>query len=143
MSKILVSACLLGENCKYNGGNNYDPRVEAFCEGREVIPVCPEVLAGLGIPRITIELKDGIVTRRDGVVVDAAIRKAVAEILAQMEEEEIQCAVLKARSPTCGVHQIYDGSFSGKLVNGAGVLAQALMDAGYAVLDNEELEENK
>ena len=140
MKKIIVSACLLGENCKYNGGNNLDPKVEAFCRGREVIPVCPEVLAGLGIPRITIEIKDGIVTRKDGVVVDESIRKAVAEILEQMEEEEIQCAVLKARSPTCGVHQIYDGSFTGTLIDGAGVLAQALKDAGYTVIDNEELE---
>ena len=143
MKKIIVSACLLGENCKYNGGNNYDPRVEAFCRGREVISVCPEVLAGLGIPRITIEIKDGIVTRKDGVVVDTAIRKAVAEIVEQIKEEDIQCAVLKARSPTCGVHQIYDGSFTGTLIDGAGVLAQALLDAGYIVIDNEDLEETK
>ena len=143
MKKIIVSACLLGENCKYNGGNNYDPRVEAFCRGREVIPVCPEVLAGLGIPRITIEIKDGVVTRRDGLVVDAAIRQAVAQILEQIRDEDIVCAVLKARSPTCGVHQVYDGTFSGTLVSGAGVLAQALKDAGYVVLDNEELEENQ
>ena len=143
MSKIIVSACLLGENCKYNGGNNYDPRVAALCEGREVIPVCPEVLAGLGIPRIPIERKDGVVIRKDGVVVDAAIRQAVAHILEQIKEEEIACAVLKARSPTCGVHQIYDGTFSGKLTDGAGVLAQALQDAGYTVMDNEDLEETK
>jgi uncharacterized protein YbbK (DUF523 family) len=143
MSKIIVSACLLGENCKYNGGNNYDPRVLALCEGREVIPVCPEVLAGLGVPRIPIEIKDGIVIRRDGVVVDEAIRIAVAQILEQIKNEDIQCAVLKARSPTCGVRQVYDGTFSGQLVDGAGVLAQALKDAGYIVLDNEELEETK
>ena len=143
MKKVIVSACLLGENCKYNGGNNFDPRVEAFCRGREVIPVCPEVLAGLGIPRIPIEIKDGIVTRKDGVVVDASIRKAVAEILEQIKEEDVRCAVLKARSPTCGVHQIYDGTFSGTLVDGAGVLAQALLDAGYIVMDNEDLEETK
>ena len=141
MKKIIVSACLLGENCKYNGGNNYDPNVVAFLEGREVIPVCPEVLAGLGIPRITIEIKDGLVTRRDGVVVDAAIRTAAAQILEQIKEEDIACAILKARSPTCGVHQIYDGTFSGTLTDGAGVLAQALKDAGYTVLDNEDLEE--
>ena len=139
MAKIIVSACLLGENCKYNGGNNYDPSVVAFLEGREVIPVCPEVLAGLGIPRITIEIKDGLVTRRDGVVVDAAIRTAVAQILEQIKEEDIACAILKARSPTCGVHQIYDGTFSGTLTDGAGVLAQALKDAGYTVLDNEDI----
>ena len=143
MKKIIVSACLLGENCKYNGGNNYDPRVEAFVEGREVIPVCPEVLAGLGIPRVPIEIREGIVTRRDGVVVDKAIRVAVAQILEQIKNEDIECAVLKARSPTCGVKQVYDGSFSGKLVDGAGILAQALKNAGYIVIDNEELEETK
>ena len=143
MSKIIVSACLLGENCKYSGGNNFDPRVAEFVNGREVIPVCPEVLAGLGIPRITIEIKDGVVTRRDGVVVDHAIREAVAQILAQLKDEDIECAILKARSPTCGVHQIYDGTFSGTLTDGAGVLAQALKEAGYTVLDNEDLEDRK
>jgi uncharacterized protein YbbK (DUF523 family) len=141
MKKIIVSACLLGENCKYSGGNNYDPKVAAFAEGREVIRVCPEVLAGLGIPRTPIEIRDGVVIRRDGVVVDEAIRTAVAQILAQLKEENVDCAILKARSPTCGVHQIYDGTFTGTLTDGAGVLAQALLDAGYRVLDNEDLEE--
>lgn len=143
MSKIIVSACLLGENCKYSGGNNYDAKVVEFVQGREVIPVCPEVLAGLGIPRIPIEIQNGVVTRRDGVVVDAAIRKAVAQILEQMKDADIECAILKARSPTCGVHQIYDGTFSGTLTDGAGVLAQALKEAGYTVLDNEDLEDRK
>ena len=141
MAKIIVSACLLGENCKYSGGNNFDPKVAAFVEGREVIPVCPEVLAGLGIPRTPIEIRDGAVVSRDGVNVDAAIRTAVAQILEQLKDADIECAILKARSPTCGVHQIYDGTFTGTLVDGAGVLAQALKDAGYIVLDNEDLEE--
>lgn len=143
MKKIIVSACLLGENCKYNGGNNLDPRVVAFAQGREVIPVCPEVLAGLGIPRIPIEIRDGKVIRRDGAEVDEVIRAAVAQILEQMKNEDIECAVLKTRSPTCGVNQVYDGSFTGKLVDGAGILAQALKNAGYIVIDNEELEETK
>lgn len=143
MKKIIVSACLLGENCKYNGGTNFDPTVAVFLEGREVIPVCPEVLAGLGIPRIPIEIRDGVVVRRDGVVVNEAIRAAVAQILEQLRDESIECAILKARSPTCGVHQIYDGTFTGKLVDGSGVLAQALKDAGYIVLDNEDLEEKQ
>ncbi len=143
MSKIIVSACLLGENCKYNGGNNFDPRVAKFVQGREVIPVCPEVLAGLGIPRTPIELRNGIVTRRDGAVVDEAIRDAVSKILEQLKEADAECAILKARSPTCGVHQIYDGTFTGTLVDGAGVLAQALLDAGYKVYDNEDLEEDQ
>ena len=141
MKKIIVSACLLGENCKYNGGNNYDPKVAEFVRGREVLPVCPEVLAGLGIPRIPIEICNGRVLRRDGVDVDDAIRAAVAQLLKQMGTEDVQCAVLKARSPTCGVHQIYDGTFSGKLIPGSGVLAQALKNAGYEVMDNEDLEE--
>lgn len=140
MKKIVVSACLLGENCKYNGGNNYDANVEAFCRGREVIPVCPELLAGLGIPRIPIEICRGVVTRKDGVVVDDAIRKAVATILDQLKDRQIECAVLKSRSPTCGVHQVYDGTFTGTLTDGAGVLAQALKNAGYTVIDNEDLE---
>lgn len=141
VAKIIVSACLLGENCKYSGGNNFDPKVAAFAEGREVIPVCPEVLAGLGIPRTPIEIRDGAVVSRDGVNVDAAIRRAVAQILEQLKDADIEFAILKARSPTCGVHQIYDGTFTGTLVDGAGVLAQALKDAGYIVLDNEDLEE--
>lgn len=143
MPKIIVSACLLGENCKYSGGNNYDAKVVEFVQGREVIPVCPEVLAGLGVPRIPIEIQNGVVTRRDGEVVDAAIREAVAQILAQLKDADIECAILKARSPTCGVHQIYDGTFSGTLTDGAGVLAQALKEAGYTVLDNEDLEDRK
>ena len=140
MGKIVVSACLLGENCKYSGGHNWDPRVAEFVRGREVIPVCPEVLAGLGIPRIPIEIRNGVVVRKDGVVVDEAIRAAVSQILDALKEEDVECAVLKSRSPTCGVHQVYDGSFSGTLVDGMGVLAQALRDAGYTVMDNEDLE---
>ena len=137
--KIIVSACLMGRDCKYNGGNNYDPKVMAFLEGREVIPVCPEVLAGLGIPRTPIEIVDGVLRDRDGNSVDEALRHAVNQILNQVRGQEIQCAILKSRSPTCGVRQVYDGTFSGKLVEGSGVLARALMDAGYAVIDNEEL----
>ena len=137
--KIIVSACLLGENCKYNGGNNLDAQVVKFLEGREVIPVCPEVLAGLGIPRTPVEIRDGVVIDRDGNRVDEAVRAAVAHILEELKGQDIDCAVLKSRSPTCGVRQIYDGSFSGTLVDGAGVLAQVLMDAGYRVIDAEEL----
>ena len=139
--KVLVSACLLGRNCKYNGGNNFSQSVADYVRGREVIEVCPEVLAGLGIPRTPIEIRDGIVVDQDGKPVDEAIRDAVAQILEQIHGQKILCAVLKSRSPTCGVKQIYDGSFSGKLVNGSGVLAQALMDAGYQVVDAEDLQE--
>jgi uncharacterized protein YbbK (DUF523 family) len=137
--KIIVSACLLGRNCKYNGGNNYDKKLAAFLENKEVIPVCPEELAGLGTPRVPMEIVNGVLINRDGVNVDEPVRNAVAKILEDLRGQDIQCAILKSRSPTCGVRQVYDGTFSGTLIDGAGTLAQALLDAGYTVLDNEEI----
>lgn len=137
--KILVSACLLGENCKYNGGNNYSPAVAEFVKGKEVLTICPEMLAGMGCPRTPIEIVDGVLMDRNGRNVDAAMRGVVAEALKQISSEEIQCAVLQSRSPTCGVNQVYDGSFSGKLIPGAGIFAQALKDTGYRVIDAEDI----
>ncbi len=139
MKKIVVSACLLGENCKYNGGNNYCEGVARRVGDREVIPVCPEVLAGLGIPRTPIEIRGDRVVSREGADVTESLRRAVAEILAQLKGEDIECVILKSRSPTCGVKQVYDGSFSGRLVDGSGVLAKALLEEGYKVLDAEEI----
>ena len=138
--KVIVSACLLGRNCKYNGGNNYDATVAAFLEGKEVIPVCPEELAGLGVPRTPMEIVDGVLINRDGINVDGPVRGAVAHILEEIKDQQIECAILKSRSPTCGVRQVYDGTFSGRLISGTGTLAQALLDAGYTVLDNEQIE---
>ena len=137
--KVLVSACLLGRNCKYNGGNNYSEKVVEFVRNREVIEACPEVLAGLGIPRIPIEIVGGELRDRDGVSKDAVLREAIAKILDQIKDEDIECAILKSRSPTCGPRQVYDGTFSGTLRSGAGLFAQALMDAGIRVIDVEEL----
>ena len=137
--KIVVSACLLGENCKYNGGNNFSSAVAEFVRGREVIPVCPERLAGLGVPREPIEIINGEVRRQDGTSVDAVLRKAVQQILDQLEGLEIECVILKSRSPTCGVKQVYDGTFSGVLVDGMGILAAALQKNGYKVIDAEDL----
>ena len=139
MTKILVSGCLLGENCKYNGGNNYNPRVVEFLKGKEVISICPEIMAGMGCPRNPIEIVDGVLTDCHGKNVDALIRKSVMEIMERIRDEEIQCAVLQSRSPTCGVNQVYDGTFSGKLIPGSGVFAKSLMDAGYRVIDGEDI----
>ena len=137
--KILVSACLLSENCKYNGGNNYSAAVAEFVKDKEVLAICPEMTAGMGCPRTPIEIVDGVLMDRDGNNVDAAMRKAVEEAMELIRKEDIQCAVLQSRSPTCGVNQVYDGSFSGKLVSGSGILAQALKDAGYQTIDAEDL----
>ena len=137
--KILVSACLLGRNCKYNGGNNYSKRLAEFVEGREVIQVCPEELAGLGVPRNPVEIVNGVVMDREGNSVDEILRAAVKKTVAELEIGEIDCAVLQSRSPTCGVNQIYDGTFSGTRISGSGIFAQALKEAGVKVIDVEDL----
>lgn len=137
--KILVSACLLGRNCKYNGGNNLNPQVVELLKDHVAVEICPELMAGLGVPRIPIEIVNGKVKDRNGNSVDAALRHSVDMILSQVRREGIRYAILKSRSPTCGVRQVYDGSFSGTLIDGAGVLAQALMDAGCQVFDSEDL----
>ena len=139
MTNVLVSGCLLGENCKYNGGNNYNPRVVEFLKDKEVISICPEIMAGMGCPRNPIEIVDGVLTDCHGKNVDSLIRKSVMEIMERIRDEEIQCAILQSRSPTCGVNQVYDGTFSGKLIPGSGVFAKSLMDAGYLVIDVEDI----
>lgn len=139
--KIVVSACLLGENCKYNGGNNDCSAARAFAKGREVIPVCPEMEAGYGCPRTPIEIVDGVLYDKNGNNVDAPMRQAITRILEQLAGEDIECAILKSRSPTCGVRQVYDGTFTGTLVDGMGLFAQAMQAAGYNVIDSEEIPE--
>ncbi len=137
--KVLVSACLLGRNCKYNGGNNRNRAVLDFLRGHEIVAVCPEVAAGLGTPRTPVEIVSGVVRDQAGNSYDAALRAAVARILEEIAPLGIDCAVLQSRSPTCGVNQVYDGTFSGTRIAGSGVLAQALKDAGYRVIDAEDI----
>ncbi len=120
--KVLVSACLLGCNCKYNGGNNLSPKVLGFLQGKDVMEICPEVLGGLPTPRIPIELVQG-----------------VALALEKIAGEEIECAILQSRSPSCGVNQVYDGTFSATLIKGQGFFAKALKEKGYHVIDAEDV----
>ena len=137
--RILVSACLLGENCKYNGGNNRSEALLRRLQGHEVLPVCPEVLSGLGVPRPCVELRDGVAYNQYGENVDAAFRAGVEKALAQIEGQQIDLVVLQSRSPTCGVKQIYDGTFSRHLIEGQGMLAAALTARGYRVVDVEDI----
>lgn len=136
--KILVSSCVLGKNCKYNGGNNYNPRVMEFVKDKEVVEICPELLAGLPIPRPSAELVDGIVMGIDGKNVDKEYRYAVDMAMKKIEYLDIDLVILQSRSPTCGVNHIYDGSFTGKLIKGQGLFTQALIKAGYKVVDAED-----
>lgn len=138
--KILVSACLLGENCKYNGGNNYNRNVVEFVKGHDVISVCPEVLGGLGVPRKSAEIADGIVINEERISVDKEFRRGAAIALKQALEGQIDMAVLQSRSPSCGINQIYDGSFGGKLVKGQGVFAEMLKEYDIRLIDAEDIE---
>lgn len=141
--KILVSACLLGKNCKYNGGNNLNQRVLDFIKGHKVIGVCPEQLGGLSTPRLPAEIVGGVVTNKEGVSVDAEFRKGAQSALAAALENKVDLAILQSRSPSCGVKEIYDGSFSGKKIKGQGVFAKLLSAHGIKVLDAEDVAEHK
>ena len=136
--KIMVSACLLGENCKYSGGNNLRPELLRLLSGHTVIPVCPEVLGGLPVPRIPAEIVDGTVINREGVSVDAAFRRGAGKALEIAAAEQPDLVILQPRSPSCGAGQIYDGTFSGTLVRGKGVFAEMAVNAGFRVMDAED-----
>ena len=133
--KILVSACLLGEKCKYNGGDNYSEKLTKFLEGHEVILVCPEVAGGLSVPRHSSEIVDGVVMNDIGENVDREFRSGAEHCLQIAIDEKIDLAVLQSRSPSCGVKQVYDGTFSGKLIEGSGIFARLLREQGFKVVD--------
>ena len=137
--KVLVSACLLGENCKYNGGNNYSEKLSKFAEGCEIVPVCPEVMGGLSTPRVPSEIVNGTVMNREGKNNDIEFHRGAEIALNIAKKEKIDVAVLQSRSPSCGVKQVYDGSFSGILQDGHGVFAGLLIDNGFRVIDVEDL----
>ena len=139
--KIMVSACLTGENCKYNGGNNRNEKILQLMEDHEVITVCPEQMGGLPTPRVPSEIKDGVVTARDGRIVDEGFRAGAMKCLEIALSERPDLIILQSRSPSCGVKQRYDGTFTGRLVDGSGVTAQLLMEHGFQCLDIEDLAE--
>ena len=137
--KVMVSACLLGEKCKYNGGDNYSEKLTDYIKDKEVISVCPELDGGLGVPRDPCEIADGRVITSSGDDVDIEFRDGASKCVELAISEDIDLAILQSRSPSCGVNQIYDGSFSGKLIEGSGVFASLLKENGFEVLDISDL----
>ena len=131
---ILVSACLLGCSCRYDGTAKADPRVLALMERHTLIPVCPEQLGGLPTPRLPSERREGGVFDRGGKNVTPQYRQGAEEVLRLARLYGCTHAVLKERSPSCGSGQIYDGSFSHVLVPGSGVAAELLAQNGITVL---------
>ena len=140
-TRVLVSACLLGCRCRYDGNANLDPRIAAEAAARGWIPVCPEILSGLTTPRAPAEWKDGeIVTNAGRTVTDAFLRGATeAARLAKLYGAKY--ALLKERSPSCGSGIIYDGTFTGARVPGDGATAEALKALNIRIFGESRLNE--
>ena len=137
--KIIVSACLIGINCKYNGGNNYNEKVVEFVKGHDIIPICPEIMGGLPTPREPSEIVNGVVKHKDGSSVDTEFRKGAELALNKVITNGAEIVILQSRSPSCGVKYIYDGTFSGSLIPGQGVFAKLLKENNIRVLDVSDL----
>lgn len=131
---LLISACLLGENCKYSGGNNYCAAVEQLRERYELIPVCPEQDGGLPTPRIPSERLGDRVVNKAGEDVTSQFRAGAAVALETALAHSCTTALLKERSPSCGCGEIYDGSFTGTVILGDGVTAELLKQHHIAIL---------
>lgn len=140
MIKILVSACLLGENCKYNGGNNYIPTIDALKEHFEIIPVCPEYFGGMEIPRPPSEIVGDRVLSKNGDDVTDYYNSGAEQCLYIAQEHNCPLAVLKERSPSCGCGKIYDGTFSGTVIEGNGITAQLLLDNDIQVFGESQIQ---
>ena len=142
----IVSSCLLGQNCKYNGGNNRCQEVIDFCEQKKYITVCPESAAKLPCPRPPAERIGDRVVYNKGKDVTAAFEKGAqlslgtCTTLASFSGTELKGAILKANSPSCGCGFIYDGTFSGTLTEGNGVFTELLLKEGIPVITEKETE---
>lgn len=135
---ILVSACLLGCNCKYSGGHNYNEEVVGYLKSRDYISVCPEELGGLSTPRLPCEIVNGRVMNANGEDLSKEFQEGAAKTLAIAKENQVSLAILQARSPSCGVGRIYDGSFSKRLIDGDGLAARQLKEAGIDVVASDQ-----
>jgi uncharacterized protein YbbK (DUF523 family) len=143
IARVLVSSCLLGADVRYHGGS---ARIDSeilrrwLDEGR-VVPVCPEVEGGLGTPRPPAEIVGLHVITNEGRDVTAAFQTGAARAVALASEHGIRVAVLKSHSPSCGSSEVFDGTFSGRLVPGAGITARALAGIGVRLFDETQLAE--
>ena len=135
---ILVSACLVGINCKYSGGNNYKQKIFDLVKEGKAIPICPEQLGGLNTPRKPVELKVINGKRHaidnEGNDLTENFERGALEVLNLAKNLNINKAILQPRSPSCGVNKIYSGNFDNKLVDGNGILAELLKQNGIDVL---------
>ena len=141
MEKVLVSACLVGENCKYNGGNNKNAKIIEFLKDKEVILVCPEVMGGLSTPRFKSEILGGKVINEYGDDVSEYFANGAKIALSKAIENNVTLAILKEKSPSCGVKKVYNGQFNGTLVKGSGVFSSLIGQLGIKILTEEDFKE--
>ena len=135
--RILVSACLLGYDCKYNGKNNYNSKIVELLKEHEVIPVCPEMFGGLSCPRIPCEKVGDRILDKEGNDCTKQFIKGAEEALNIAKEKQVDFAILQKRSPSCGNSVIYDGTFKGNLIAGNGVFAQKLQSLNIPIMEAE------
>ena len=138
--KVLVSACLLGEKCRYDGRAKPNQAVIDVLSAYDCVPVCPEVMGGLPTPRKPSEIQGERVMMSDGTDVTNEYKKGALIALELAKKNGCEVAVLKARSPSCGKGYVYDGTYTKTLVKGNGVCAQLLLESNIDVIDETEIE---
>lgn len=141
MEKLLISACLLGEKCRYDGRSKPNELALRLASKYELIPICPEVMGGLPTPRKPSEINGERVIMVDGTDVTAEYKRGADIALKLALENGCKIAILKSLSPSCGKGSIYDGTYTKTVVNGNGVTAKRLIENGIEVLDETEIEE--
>ncbi len=134
---MLISACLLGIGCRYDGGGQYRPEAAALLARYELVPVCPELLGGLPVPRPPAEIKGGRVVTAAGVDVTDAFRLGAERALELARRRGARRALLKDGSPSCGCTRVHDGEFSGRLVPGRGLAAALLTGGGIEAISED------
>ena len=139
--RILISACLLGVPCRYDGASKAHPLAAALAERHELVPVCPEQLGGLPTPRPPAERQGDAVRTQAGADVTEQYRRGAEEVARLCRLLGCQAAVLKERSPSCGHGEIYDGTFTGTRVPGDGVTAERLKAGGIPVYGESQLQQ--
>ena len=141
--KVLISACLLGDNVKYSGGNNLTPELVTLLEkyNVKIVKVCPECFAGLPIPRVPSEIREDKVFSKDDRDITEEFLSGAEKTYQIAKRKRVDFAILKERSPSCGNSFIYDGSFSGKVIQGQGLTARKLNEENIIVFYEENLEE--
>ncbi len=141
--KYAVSACLVGRNCKYNGGNNLCQEIVDFLNDKEYVEICPECAGGLPVPRVPVELKGERAVNKDGLDVTKEFEKGTEITLNIIKEHGISKVILKSNSPSCGCLHRYDGTFSKSLIEGRGMLAQRLFEEGFKLIDSDTFDQEK